>query len=729
MTLLQFIRLLMRNMIIIIIVPLIMAITIFLVTKKTPDHFKSSTTIYTGFASGYSIENGEKAKIDFHAINISFDNLMNIIKSKDTKEEIALKLLAHHIFLNKKADKTVMPGTLSRLSEIIPNDIINQVLDKKSEENTYKNLVILKNQDEKNVIYNLLNDEKEIYYSIAAMSEIKATRMESSDMLKIEFESDDPGVCQNVLNISTEVVIRKFRGIQQGETNDVVAFFELQSKLALERLNAAEEKLKNFRSENRVINYYEQTKFISEKREDLIDELNKEKMVLASSDAAMANSEEKLGASKKLLQTSSEILENRNKLIDLNARLLILKNEDGENNDAEIGKLTLQINQLKNELDEKVTDLFGESSSKEGISHKELAKIWIDNAITSDESKARLPIYNKRLEEIETTYDQFAPLGSNLNKMEREIGIAEKEYLNHLASLNAARLREQNLSMSSNLQVVDPAFFPTKALPNSRKLMIVGGGLSGLILTIAILIMLELLDQTIQSPERALQLIQKTVIAGFPSINKKTKFLEDNGTIDRMVSMACSKIYQYWRTQEHHNKPFIVSLVSSRHHEGKAFLIHKISAHFKSAGKKVLMLIPDNKQNETTAAEDIIFYPTGIKYIETESIHQLLPENINKEDYDMILIEMLPFFDQKTPVGLANECGLSLLITRADRLWEESDKNALNYYNETYNGSTFVILNHMTWYLMESFIGEVPQKRSKIRQIIKRWIKMEFAKA
>ena len=79
---------------------------------------------------------------------------------------------------------------------------------------------------------------------------------------------------------------------------------------------------KNFRTENRVINYYEQTKFISEKREDLIDELNKEKMTLASAEAAMANSEEKLGASKKILKTSSEILNLRNKIVELNSKLI-----------------------------------------------------------------------------------------------------------------------------------------------------------------------------------------------------------------------------------------------------------------------------------------------------------------------------------------------------------------------------------------------------------------------
>lgn len=704
-----------------------MAVTIFFSTKNSPDNYKSSTTVYTGFASGYSIENGEKAKIDFHAINISFDNLINIVKAKETKEEIALRLLSHHIFLNKKADKTVLQINLDRINDIIPNDVINKILDKKSEEKTYKNLVMFKNQDEKNIIYTLLNDEKEPYYSIASMADVRMTRMESSDMVKVEFESNDPGICQNVLNIATDVFIRKFRGLKQGETNNVVAFFELQTKLALERLNGVEEKLKNFRSENRVINYYEQTKFISEKREDLIDELNKEKMVLASSEAAISNTEEKLGASKKILITSSEILSTRNKLIDLNSKLLILKNEEGKSNEAEIVRLTLLINQLKNELDDKVTNLFGQSTSKEGVSHKDLAKMWIENAVILDESKARLPIYTKRLQEIENTYDLFAPMGSNLNKMERAIGIAEKEYLNHLSSLNAARLREQNLTMSSNLQVVDPPFFPIKPLPNSRKLLIIGGALIGLILTIAFLVMLELLDQTIKSPERATKLIEQSVIGGFPLINKKTKFLVDNGAIDKMVGLVSSKIFQYLRLKKKSDSSFVIAFCSTRDNEGKTFFINKINDHFKASEKKVLLVLPDNEKHKNSENTDVVYYPVGIKYIEIESIDQILPDGINKNDYDIILVEFLHFFDQKSPIGLSNSCDLNIMMTNADRLWEDSDRNALHYFSETCPNPVFVILNHMPWYLMETFLGEIEQKRSKVRRLIKKWIKLDFS--
>ncbi len=727
MNLLLFIRLIIRNILLVIVVPIAIGVTIFFVTLNSPETFKSYTTIYTGFASGYSIENGAKNKIDFHDIDVSFDNLINIVKARETKEEVALRLLAHHIFLNKKADKTILQENLNRLNEIITTDLINKVLDKKSEENTYKNLLLFKNQDESNVLNSLLNNESEPYYSIFSIDEIRITRIENSDMMKLEFESNDPGVCQNVLNIICNVFIKKFRGIKEGETSNVSSFFDLQTKLSLEKLNKAEERIKNFRSTNRVINYYEQTKFISEKREDLIDELNKEKMVLASAESAMANAEEKLGASAQLIKTSAEILKKRNEITALNSNLIILENDQNVSNTSELSKMNLNLNQLKNELNEKVTELFKSSTSKEGISHKELASIWIDNLIAVDESKARLPIYSQRLNEIESTYDQFAPMGSNLNKMEREIEIAEKEYLANLASLNAARLREQNLEMSNNLQVVDPAYFPLKPLPNNKKLLVVGGGLVGLLICMFILLMVEILDQTIKSPERALKLLEKPIIGGLPVLNKQTQFLQDNGIIDKMVSMICSKIYQYSRTKLK-DTPFLMSVFSTRGGVGKTLIISKIKEHFNKSGKRVLIVLPDNSSNRNHDQNDVVYYDAGVNYPEIETIDQILPHGINKGDYEIMIIEFIQFFDQKAPVGLANQCDLSIMAARADSLWEESDKNALKYFTETFDKPVLVILNNMSSYLLENFIGDVPQNRSKMRQRIKKLIKLDFSK-
>lgn len=726
MTLLELIRLILRNKKAVIIIPLTAMLIVFFSTSKKPMKYKSYTTVYTGFASGYSVENGEKNKIDFHAINVAFDNLINVVKARETKEEVALRLLAKHITLNGKADKTVSQGNLDRIKEILPDSILKKVYVKDSPERTFLNLLKIKQRDEKNAVYAIVNDENEPYYSTNSIKEIRVTRVESSDMVKLEFETTDPGICQDVLNIMSDVFIRKFRGIKQGETTNVSEFFEIQTKQAYDRLNAAEEKLKEFRSENRVINYYEQTKFISEKREDLIDEMNKEKMILTSSQAAVKNSEEKLGASKKILNTSSDILNLRNKISELNSKILLLEVDKTTTNIQDINKLKNTLQDLKNDLDQKVTSLFSSNISKEGINHKEIAKIWIENTITTDESNARIPIYENRLQEIENTYDQFAPLGSNLNKMEREIGIAEKEYLNHLASLNAARLRENNLQMSSNLQVVDMAFYPLKPLPNDRFLLIIISVVSSLIVTVASLFAFEVLDQTVKTPQRAEKITNKSILGAYPLISKKTIKIQNDGHLVKMTNDILFQINQNLKQRFPNKNTYVIGVCSNREKDGKSFIISQISEQLKTLNKKFAVLSPDIQTESNLTIENKITFPINGDFYDKEHYEQLLTNHINSNDYQYIIIELPPFFNYKPSQGLLNSIDLNLFILKADRLWEQADDHSFKHIFSEAKSQTLVALNHVDWHILEQYIGELDIKGGKFRKLIKKWIKLDF---
>lgn len=725
MTPLEFIRLLIRNKKSILIIPITAALFVFFGTAKRPLKYKSYTTVYTGFASGYSVENGEKNKIDFHAINVAFDNLINVVKARETKEEVALRLLAKHITLNGKADKTVSQSHLDRLKDILPDSIIKRAYTKDSPEKTFQKLLKIKQRDERNAVYTIVNDESEPYYSSNSIKEIRVTRVESSDMVKLEFETTDPGICQDVLNIMTDVFIRKFRGIKQGETSNVSEFFEIQTKQAYDRLNEAEERLKNFRSENRVINYYEQTKFISEKREDLIDEMNKEKMILISAQAAVKNSEEKLGASKKLLVASAEILQLRNEISKLNSDLLIMNVDNTNSNELEKNKIKNKLNNLKDELDNKVTSLFSANISKEGINHREIAKIWIENTVTSDESNARIPIYEKRLQEIENTYDQFAPLGSNLNKMEREIGIAEKEYLNHLASLNAARLRENNLQMSTNLQVVDMAFFPLRPEPNDRFLLVIISLLSAFVVTIASIFGFDALDQTIKNTQKAKKLVGKEVIGAYPLINKKTIKLQNSGSLEKMTTNILFQINQT-SIKDKIKRPFHISILSNRKGDGKSYVIDQLLQHLNIINKKTLVLLPKG-QNLNGNHENIIYYDAGIDFFEIETMNQLLPEDLNLADFNYVITELPALLENKPSNKLMNSFDANLFLMKADKLWEQADDLLFQQVLTKTINETFVVLNHVDWHILEQFIGELDQNSGKLRKIIKKWIKLDFS--
>lgn len=101
MNLIQFTRIIQRNILVLLIVPILLAGLFFLLTKNQAKKNASSTTIYTGIASGYSIESQKSTCIDYFGVNNAFDNLINIINSRSTLEEVSLTLFAKCMMLPK----------------------------------------------------------------------------------------------------------------------------------------------------------------------------------------------------------------------------------------------------------------------------------------------------------------------------------------------------------------------------------------------------------------------------------------------------------------------------------------------------------------------------------------------------------------------------------------------------------------------------------------------------
>ena len=98
-----------------------------------------------------------------------------------------------------------------------------------------------------------------------------------------------------------------------------------------------------------------------------------------------------------------------------------------------------------------------------------------------------------------------------------------------------------------------------------------------------------------------------------------------------------------------------------------------------------------------------------------------------KENYDLIIVELLPFCIQKAPAGLLSISDFQLVIVRADRLWNEADQKLMQAVDENSKIPAVVFLNCVQWYILEHFIGEIPQKRNFFKKAIKNWMMLDFS--
>ena len=96
MSLTEVFRLLARKWVLLLLVPLVLSVSTYFFARNLPSVYSSDTTIYTGIASGYTLTGNANA--DYNTTNNAFDNLINLITARSTKEEVIYQLLAYNLW-------------------------------------------------------------------------------------------------------------------------------------------------------------------------------------------------------------------------------------------------------------------------------------------------------------------------------------------------------------------------------------------------------------------------------------------------------------------------------------------------------------------------------------------------------------------------------------------------------------------------------------------------------
>ena len=260
MKVIDFIRILRRHIVLLVVIPFVLAVMVTYMTRKPDLKFDSETTLYTGIATGSSVEM-DKA-INSLASNTSFDNLINVIKSRETQQEVAIRLLTQHLLLDKADSRYISAKNFAELKKITPAYIkrlvvkntspsgqkalanVSQDENSKADtsaanktfsfqaeddstkpswlpasinqiayEETVKNLTDYMQSSDTNFIYKLLNFSHP-HYSISAISTVKAQRIGISDLVSLKYETDDPAICQQTLEFLTQVCIKNYRSFK-----------------------------------------------------------------------------------------------------------------------------------------------------------------------------------------------------------------------------------------------------------------------------------------------------------------------------------------------------------------------------------------------------------------------------------------------------------------------------------------------------------------------------------
>lgn len=659
--------------------------------------YNVDTTLYTGVISGYGVEDNAIAANWAMAQN-AIDNLINIIRSESTLKRVSMRLFSR-ILVQGDPEKD-QNGITSSSYNYVYNHMkgspdgktLISLIDKTSEENTLKNFQKYEKPDRNNYIYGLFYYQHP-YFSYTALQNIHVDKTGNSDLLRIHYSAGDPGVAYNTITLLMEEFVVEYRLLRYGETNKVISYFKSQLDSIGSELSKHEDDLTQYNVDNRIINYYDETKEVAAINKEF--ELRDQNVRFAynSSKAMLAELERQMDSNAKLAIQNTDLIDKLRQASTLTGRITEMEtiSSSDSNTDQQLQNYKKQLAQTRQELQKISNRYVGGKYSKEGISKTNIVEQWLDQTLRFEQAKAELEIVEKNRKEMDAKYRFFAPVGTTIKRKERLINFSEQNYLANLKSYNDALLRKKNLEMtSSTFKVLSPATYPISHESTNRKKTVMMACVASFIFLVALFLLIELTDRTLRDTIRTRKLTGCPILGSFPYLTKSNPIYIQQ---DKIATQYLTNSILNFLSDRKEGQPFILNILSIEAGMGKTYLIERLQKLLESKGIKVCTLTDkinfDSASSTYTLAQNI------------SDLHIL-------QDEDVVIVEYQSLDRISVPTLLLQSASMNLLVVSALKGWKNSDRAILRKLKLQLGKSPYLYLNKAPRYEVENYTGMLP---------------------
>ena len=681
-----------------VILPLIALVVAWFMTRNMERVYNTNTTIYTGMITAYNIEGGTGTAGGQSQTNMT--NLLLLITTDATIHEVSLRLFARcMMYGNPNKDNNYISAEHYRqLSSSVPAEV-KALINHNSENATYANLKAYEKPSADNYLFGLTNYHP--WFGINSITgRLKVVQLNRSDIIDIGYAANDAGIAYNTLDILNEVFARQYAQLRYGETNNVIKFFEREVARLYRILTNAEDDLIRYNVEKRIINYGEQTKQLASL--DASQKVSDNNLLIdrTTTRALMDYLERQLGDRAKIIKANKEFTDQVTDISRIQSRIsnLRLMNSEGGGtgieSQLELAKAERMLQDATNNVRSLVKDIeAGTTSTETGVKANDMISRWLEQVLLLEKTKAHEGAQDIMRQKLDKEILYYAPIGATIARKDRHISFIEGNYMEMLKALNAARLRQKNLQMTTaTLRVLNPPMFPMNAQPTNRMMILLGAFMLTFMLTAMYFFIIELLDRTLRDRMRSERITKIPVMGCFPK-ESTLRYRRFNKTIADMALRQLSKALLPHFKEGQQN---VLNLLSTDAANGKSYVAQELENYWISIGLQVRRLTYD----EDFLAEDS-------RFIMAKDIKDICPDILPNE---IAIIEYPNLDDNSVPSGLLNMGTVNLMVTRANRTWKDVDQKALKELQSQLKdqNTLFMYLTECQRYAVEEFVGQLP---------------------
>ena len=656
-----------------------------------------TTSIYTGITSNTGLN--DETRPDWQAVNNTYDNLVNLTKSRGTLENVSLKLLALNLMHgDPEIDNLyITANNYKKLIASVPEEILHLV-DTASLDKTVNLFKEYKYSDSRNYLHELFNGSS-AFYSYNALSSIIIRRQGNSDLIEIAYTSTDPGITWNTVKLVSEELKYSYNNLRYQTANDIVKYYEEELKKLRVQLNKQENELTDYNVKNSVINYIEQTKAIAHSFADFENRYEETRRNYESSSSIIKNLEQYMDIRTKLVKSNEEFINTLAEVSRISGKITEIEtftSDEMLSKDQELVKYREELRDAEKKIGLITNNINSYKESKEGLAIEGLVQEWLNQTLIQAKAQADLKVLNERKNDFADQYKNYSPIGTRINQQEREIHVTEQSYLEVLHALNMAKMKQKNLQLtSSNLNTISDASYPLFSDKGKRFLLVVAAFIGSIIFIIGLNLVIELLDRTLRDAERARRLTGMNILGAFTGRNSQLKYRGFVKTCNRIsAAYACNRLTPYIKKGD----TLCINILSLEEKEGKTFISRYFQESWEELGFNVIYL----RVGQDIPIDASLFMAEHIdKHIQLESRP------------DILIVEYPSIQQYGVPSHLLGSSQVNLLVANACRVWKNSDTELVKYLRDITEGTAlYLYLNNATREAVEDFTGQLPPQTS-----------------
>ncbi|GAB4025526.1 GumC family protein [Spirosoma koreense] len=690
-------RLLKQHLIWFILFPCLGAGTVYYFMRNETKTYKTKATLYTGLASGYSLRSAQgNFNLDYSAVSNAFDNILTTLNSNQTLYQVGINLLSGHLLPPSPTEAQPSAATLQRLQQVIPASLRQSLIKAGDPAFTRIRIDSLAHSKTDNPVKALVYNPDSFYSAEYISKRLKANRRNSSDMIDLEYETDDPAVAQQTLNLATKELNERYTSLKRGETNPVIKYYEDKTRQAKRLLDNTEAKLRAFNVQHNVLNFEDELKTRSATREALVTEYNTELMRNQAAKAAMNALNQRMTQGGSVLKINTQLTDKQAELTQAETELINARTN--KQPQSVLDQYQTKINQRSEELKQIAQTYFAADNSSESVPKARLIGEWLGKVLEFEESGARLSVVKKRLDDYQNESTSFTPLESEQRQLTRDLDVAEKDYLGLVQSLNQATTHQQDIAIDGSMSVLDPPAYPHTPQAPKRLLFSLIGAAVGLVIALLLAAIRFWTDKRINSLEEAEAQIGSPVTALFPTVKKFAVNSKASRAAISMFEQLGNAINIEIEQRQKTSRPPVITLFSMRSKQGKTWFAHGLARMYAESGEQVAYYFPQESETDRKFEQDgITFFPYELhpNFMNVREPEDLFPteDGLAINAFNKVIVELPALVGSPIPLHLVNRSAVSLMVLAVRTIWGRRDKQLFDLYTKAARHPILIALN------------------------------------